>query len=489
MPNKEFNGKLMVYNTISRQKEEFQPIHGNKVFMYVCGPTVYDHCHVGHARSYVAFDMIRRYLEHKGYTVVYVQNFTDVDDKIITRAKEMGEDPLVLSKKFIESYFEDMDKLNVRRANIHPKVSEHIPEIIEMVGTLIEKGSAYEINGSVYFSIDNAKDKVGKLSHQSVDDLMAGARVEIDESKRNPLDFALWKKAKPGEIFWESPWGKGRPGWHIECSTMSMQYLDATLDIHGGGMDLVFPHHESEILQSESYSGKEFAKYWIHNGFITVNKEKMSKSLGNFFTVREILEKYEPEVLRFFLLYTHYRSPIDFSDKHLDEAKQSYGRIINTIQNLKDIVNDTKLTEGKRDGTKDKTFDENLKKIRKRFYDFMDDDFNTREALAAVFELTTFANELISKRDCVTRQTVEKVLSLYSEFGEILGLFQQHRKIGKSEKASTIISELTEMVVGAREEYRKKEDWVNADKIRDDLQRLGIHIEDSKSKPKVRRTT
>lgn len=472
---------LMVHNTLTKQKEEFRPIHGKKVFMYVCGPTVYDYCHIGHARSYVAFDVIRRYMEHKGYTVIYVQNFTDVDDKIINRAKENGEDPLELSRRFTRAYFEDMDRLHVRRANIHPKVSDHIPEIIEMVSALIKKGHAYEVGGSVYFAVESAKDKVGKLSNQTLEDLVAGSRVEIDESKRNPLDFALWKAAKPGEISWDSPWGKGRPGWHIECSTMSMQYLGATLDIHGGGMDLVFPHHESEILQSECYSGKDFAKYWLHNGFITINKEKMSKSLGNFFTVREVLDKYRPEVLRFFLLYTHYRSPIDFSDKLLDEAKQGYGRLVNTLQNLRDLSAELKGAQGS--GGVDPAVQTAVDGAKNKFYGAMDDDFNTREAIAAIFELSSAANDVLSKKTGAGQASVDAIISAYDDFGSILGLFHEHKKgQGGADKSNALIK----LLLSVREDLRKKKDFASADAIRDKLKETGFLVEDAGAKTKIR---
>ncbi|MEW5761524.1 MAG: cysteine--tRNA ligase, partial [Candidatus Thermoplasmatota archaeon] len=328
---------MRFYNTLKRKNEEFIPISGNKVKFYVCGPTVYDYCHMGHARTYVFFDLVRRYLEYKGYTVIFVMNITDVDDKIINRAKEMGIDPLKLSKKFTDLFYEDLALLNIKKANIHPKVSEHMDEIIDIIKDLVEKGFGYEVDGNVYFSMDKVS-AFGKLSKQSFDELLVGARVEPDPRKKNPKDFALWKKSKEGEIGWHSPWGIGRPGWHIECSTMSMEYLGSTLDIHGGGMDLIFPHHECEILQSEAYTGKEFVRYWLHTGLLTIDKEKMSKSLGNFFTIKEVLEKYEPDVVRFFLLNAHYRSPLDFSDRALDEARESLERIRNFVSLVAEIL-------------------------------------------------------------------------------------------------------------------------------------------------------
>lgn len=307
---------IKAYNTQKRQKEELIPAEPNKVKMYVCGPTTYNFIHLGNARPLVVFDVVRRYLAYRGYEVTYVQNFTDVDDKIINRAREEGDEPLTLAARYIQEYFKDADALGVMRADLHPRVSEHIPEIIEMVETLIRKNHAYVVDGDVYFRVSSF-DQYGKLSGRSLEDMLSGARVEIDERKESPVDFALWKKAKPGEPSWESPWGPGRPGWHIECSAMSMKYLGATFDIHGGGADLVFPHHENELAQSEAYSGQPFARYWLHNGFITVNKEKMSKSLGNFFIVRDILDQYPAPVVRFYLLATHYRSPLDFDDTKL----------------------------------------------------------------------------------------------------------------------------------------------------------------------------
>ena len=464
---------LKVYNTLSREKEDFVPIRGNRVGMYVCGPTVYDYSHIGHARSYVAFDVIRRYLEYKGYTVIYVQNITDVDDKIIKRANELGENPFSLSKRFTQAYFEDMDRLNVRRANIHPKVTEHIPEIIEFIEELIKKGYAYEVDGNIYFSVSEFKD-YGKLSGQSMDGILAGARVEVDENKRDPRDFALWKKAKKGEIFWESPWGKGRPGWHIECSTMATKYLGPEIDIHGGGMDLIFPHHECEIAQTESRTGKPFVKYWIHNGFVTINKEKMSKSLGNFFTIREVLEKYDPETVRFFLLNTHYRSQIDYSDQHLEEAKQSLQKIYNAINKLKTLVSQSQ-EEFKESTPEEEEFLENVEKAKQKFIQAMDDDFNTREAMPAIFDLSRIINSLPTNVK-LSRKALEKALQVYQEFGEILGLFQQEKAGANLET----VAKLVEILIFLRNDFRKEKNWEKADYIRDKLKEAGILLEDSK---------
>ncbi|MEX2704789.1 MAG: cysteine--tRNA ligase [Candidatus Freyrarchaeum guaymaensis] len=465
---------MRVYNTLTRKKEEFIPLNGKRVGMYVCGPTVYDYSHVGHARSYVAFDVIRRYLEYKGYTVIYIQNITDVDDKIIKRANELGEDPLSLSKRFTEAYFEDMEKLNVQRANIHPKVSDHIPEIIEFIDRLIKEGYAYEVDGNVYFSVSKAKD-YGKLSHQPMENILAGARVEVDKNKRDPRDFALWKKVKPGEIFWESPWGKGRPGWHIECSAMAIKYLGPSIDIHGGGMDLIFPHHECEIAQSEAYTGKPFVKYWIHNGFVTINKEKMSKSLGNFFTIREVLEKYDGETLRFFLLSTHYRSQIDYSDKHLQEAKQALQRIRGAINKLKTLIKQSR-EESKEPSKEERELIEQVRKSKQKFMDAMDDDFNTREAMPAIFELTRMVNSLDASSR-ISRSTLEEALQTYNEFGQILGLFQEEER---RETYEETVGKLVDILIELRNRFRKEKDWETADYIRERMREAGILLEDSR---------
>ena len=330
---------LKVYNTLTKQKEEFKPLVPGQVSIYVCGVTPYNHPHIGNARPFVTWDVIKRYFRHLGYKVKHIQNFTDVDDKIIRTANEQGVQWSDISDKYIKSYFEVMDKLNVQHADVYPRVSQTMPEIIDMIKVLVEKGYAYELDGDVYYSVEKFKG-YGKLSGRKLEDMMAGARIEVNERKHNPMDFALWKAAKPGEPFWESPWGKGRPGWHIECSTMSLKYLGKTFDFHGGGSDLIFPHHENEIAQSQAYCGDEnsFARYWLHNGFITINQEKMSKSLGNFFTVKEILDKYPAEVLRFFIVSTHYRSPLDFSDARLDEAASSLARLKNALDNLKELA-------------------------------------------------------------------------------------------------------------------------------------------------------
>ena len=335
---------LKIYNTASREMEEFVPLAEGKVGMYVCGPTTYDLSHMGHARAYVAFDMVRRYLEFIGYDVNYVQNFTDVDDKIIARSAERGVPPLEFARMYVDEYFKDMDLLNIKRATVHPYASENIPDMIRVVEGLMKNGFAYNVRGNVYFSIYKALDKVGQLTHQPLDEMLDGARVEINPEKDHPKDFALWKRAKEGEISWDSPWGAGRPGWHIECSTMSTKYIGETLDIHGGGQDLIFPHHESEILQSECLTGLKFSRYWMHNGFVRINEEKMSKSLGNFFTIREVLKKHSPAVVRFFFLHTHYRQPIDYSNEHLEEAGRSLERIKTSILNVRRYLGEETAT-------------------------------------------------------------------------------------------------------------------------------------------------
>ena len=455
---------LRVHNTASGRLEEFVPLHGKRVHMYVCGPTVYDYCHIGHARSYVAFDTIRRYLEYRGYTVLYIQNFTDLDDKILQRARERGVDPAELSGLFIKAYFEDMDRLNVRRANIHPRVTEHIPEILEVVQDLVEKGFAYAVDGDVYFSVEKKLDTFGTLSHQRIDDMLVGARVEPDERKRHPMDFALWKSSKPGEPGWESPWGLGRPGWHIECSTMSTLYLGPTLDIHGGGMDLVFPHHESEAMQSEAHTGKPFCRYWLHNGFISVNKEKMSKSLGNFFTIREILERYDPETLRFFLVSTHYRSQIDFADSLLEEARAAMERLRGALGALRQA----RVSGG---GGVSPEVGRAIERARERFVKGMDEDFNTREAVAALFELASFSNQLL-QRGSPGAGDREALLGAFRELGGVLGILEER---GGDQ---SLVEPLVRLLQEIRQEARARRDYATSDRIRERLREIGILVED-----------
>jgi len=485
---------LVVYNTETRRKEPFRSLGEEetgekKLGMYVCGPTVYDDCHVGHARSYVAFDVIRRYLEYRGYDVTYVQNFTDVDDKIINRANERGVPPLQLSKRYIEEYFNDMHRLNVRDATHHPRASGLIPEMIALIERLLEKGHAYEVEGDVYFSIESASERFGKLRHQSLDDMLDGARIEVDERKRNPKDFALWKSAKPGEISWPSPWGEGRPGWHIECSVMAMKYIGETLDIHGGGKDLIFPHHESEILQSECATGKPFARYWMHNGFITINEEKMSKSLGNFFTVKEILEKYEPMVLRFFLVYTHYRSDMDFSDAGLDEARASYGRLRNFYWSLKDAVEadrektDSGLSMFDEVEEEEKALRDLAIKAKMTFIKMMDDDFSTRRATAVLFGMVSDVNRVLSSGKEVHPAVLKNLLVTFEELTGILGLtFEMPGTAGAAAEGADmeLVGGLVGMILELRARARKEKNWALADELRDGLKELGVEVEDAK---------
>ena len=468
---------LKFYNTLTSRVEDFVPIHDKDVKMYVCGPTVYDYSHMGHARAYVVFDTIRRYLLYKGYKVSYVQNFTDVDDKILKRSAEQGVQPLDLAERFIKAYFEDMDRLNVLRADDYPRVSQNILAIIEMIKKLVDTGYAYVSDGSVYFSVDKARDKVGSLSHQSYDALKVGARVEVDERKQNPMDFVLWKASKQGEpIAWNSPWGRGRPGWHIECSAMSLMTLGQNIDIHGGGMDLIFPHHESEIMQTEAYTGRPpFAKYWIHNGFLLINKEKMSKSLGNFFLVRDVLKKFSPDTVRFFILNTHYQSPLDFNDAALEDAKKGLERIKNAISGvenrLKSPLADALPVSGARG---------RLEASKKRFEERMDDNLDTREAIAEVFDLTRDVNRWLAEGDLPAADWKE-VLDLYGVFSDILGI----KWTGSVE--DLFASELLELIVDIRAAVRKKKDFETSDLIRTRLKELGITIEDSKEGVKVKR--
>ena len=460
---------LLVYNTLTQKKEEFKPRSSGKVKMYVCGTTPYDHCHLGHARCYVVFDVIRKYLEYKGYDVIYVQNFTDVDDKIIKRAQELGSTAEEIAEKYISEYFEVMKRLNIKKASFYPKTTEHIKGMIKIIEKLINRGYAYIIDGDVYFEIAKF-DGYGKLSHRSREEMQAGARIEIDKRKKNPLDFALWKSGKPGEPCWESPWGKGRPGWHIECSAMSMEYLGASFDIHGGGQDLIFPHHENEIAQSEAATGKPFVGYWLHNGFVTVNQEKMSKSLGNFFTLQEIYEKYSPEVVRFFLISQYYRSPIDFSDDKLEEAQKSLERFHTILENIEFLLKGLKA--GKK-SSPPREEDSSLFEAKEKFTTAMDDDFNTARALGCIFDLVGKANKIISERspDLSFLLAAERALR---GMGSLLGIVKEKaiEKVGIDEFQ-------IEKLIDERNAARGRKDWNKADKIRSDLEKIGIILEDT----------
>ncbi|SMB84429.1 cysteinyl-tRNA synthetase [Desulfonispora thiosulfatigenes DSM 11270] len=460
------NNNIFVYNTLTRKKEQFAPEQEGKVRMYICGPTTYNYIHLGNARPIVVFDTIRRFFEFSGYEVTYIQNFTDVDDKIINKAKENNEEPTKLAARFIEEYFKDADKLNVKRATEHPKVSEHMDEIINFVQGLIEKGFAYEVDGDVYFAVRKFEE-YGKLSGRSVDDLRSGARIEVDERKHDPLDFALWKNVKPGEPSWKTPWGEGRPGWHIECSAMSNKYLGEKFDIHAGGQDLIFPHHENEIAQTECFSGKPMSKYWLHNGFITINQEKMSKSLGNFFLLREIVDKFPPMVVRFYLLSTHYRSPLDFDDEKLQVAQKSLERIENAYNQLSyGITVGTNVNNG--DNLKIA-----LKDTKDRFIKAMNDDFNTSLALATLFDLSRDVNTYLKEQD-LNKEVLVEAKAVYDELLTILGI-----NFTKEEAKEGLADDLMELIISIRKDARANKDFNTADKIRDGLKEIGISLEDT----------
>jgi cysteinyl-tRNA synthetase len=477
---------MKIYNTLSREKEDFIPLMADKVRIYACGVTVYDYCHIGHARSAIVFDVIRRYLKHKGFHVTYIRNFTDIDDKIINRANQEGITWDAVARKYTDEYYRDMDRLGVGRADVEPKATGYIQEMIDIVKGLIEKGFAYEADGSVYFAVETFSG-YGKLSKRDPEEMIAGARVEVDERKKNPLDFALWKKSKEGEPSWKSPWGLGRPGWHIECSAMSLKHLGESFDIHGGGADLLFPHHENEIAQSEAFTGKPFARFWVHNGFITIDKEKMSKSLGNFFTIREVLDTFDPEVIRLFLLSTHYRSPIEFSDEQLHESETSIDRYYSTIMRINDFLE--KNYDIKNDfSNAGKIFKDLLFSFRDRFGEAMDDDFNTALALGHIFEIIREANRFLDHKPSGTkdRELLLMTKELLSEAGSVLNIFDRSphkwylslmeiKKIGLSEQ--DILEKIRE-----RQDARQKKDWSYADAIRKELEEKGIILEDKKDR-------
>lgn len=457
---------MKVYNTMTGKKEEFIPIDDKEIKIYVCGPTVYNYFHIGNARPFVVFDTLRRYLEFTGKNVKFVQNFTDVDDKIINRAKEEGLTAGEVSEKYIEEYFKDAKALNVKKATVHPKVTQTIDDIIAFVKTLIDKGYAYEIDGDVYYSTRKF-DEYGKLSNQDIGELEAGARINIEEKKKDPMDFALWKARKEdSEIAWESPWGMGRPGWHIECSTMAKKYLGDTIDIHAGGQDLSFPHHENEIAQSEACNGATFANYWMHNGYITINNEKMSKSKGNFFTVRDILNEYDGEVIRFFLLSGHYRNPINFSDLLMEQAKAGLERITNLRDNLKYLAG---LKKGELTA-QEKEFLDSLSKYQDEFVAAMEDDLNTADAITAIFEMVTAINTYI-RNDC-SSAFAEEALKVLLKFSNVLGLLEAD---SKEEEISDEIKNLIE----ERQNARKEKNFARADEIRDLLKEKGITLKDT----------
>ena len=468
---------IKVYNTLTKQKEEFVPIVTGKASIYVCGVTPYNHPHIGNARPFVTWDVIHRFLEHEGYEVTHVQNFTDVDDKIINAANKEGVAWSDICGRYIDAYFEAIDKLNVRRADIYPRVSDHMAEIIAMVEKLIENGFAYEVEGDVYYRVEKF-DRYGELSGRNLDDMLAGARIDVDERKENPMDFALWKAAKPGEPSWTSPWGEGRPGWHIECSVMSMKYLGESFDFHGGGSDLIFPHHENEIAQSEGCTGKHpFVKYWLHNGFITVNEEKMSKSLGNFFLVVDILEHFEPETLRFFILSTHYRSPLDFSDERLKEAERSLTRLATAQENLRTL----ERIPGVGPTEESLALQNKIAGLRIEFLEAMRDDFNTALAISHMFalgrEINTYYQHVVSTNNRPDGKLVNLMKKVFAEMCSIIGVLE---KTASEESADAgLENALVEMMIGLRQEARQNKNYAQADALRDKLAATGIILEDT----------
>lgn len=456
---------MKVYNTLTRKKEELVPITPGEIKMYACGPTVYNYIHIGNARPLCIFDILRRYLEYRGYNVKFVQNFTDIDDKIIRRANEEHVDFSEISERYIKEFWTDADGLNVRHATINPKATENIDAIIQIISTLIEKGYAYEAQGDVYFSTEKFKD-YGKLSHQPLEDLEAGARIMVGEVKREPMDFAVWKAAKPGEPAWDSPWGKGRPGWHIECSAMNWRYLGDTIDIHCGGQDLIFPHHENEIAQSECFTGKPFAHYWMHNGYINVDNVKMSKSLGNFFTVRDVAEKYGYEPIRYLLISAQYRSPINYSTDIIEQCISALNRLYTCRDSLDFELKNA--ADAEHDG--DKAIIDGFDKYREQFISAMDDDLNTADAIASIFELVRDINtNVVGKTP--SKALVEGAIAMFDELTGVLGLVYNR-------KTETLDSDV-EALIEARTNARKEKNWAEADRIRDQLKEIGIVLEDT----------
>lgn len=456
---------IKIYNTLTQQKEIFKPLEENKVKMYVCGPTVYNYIHIGNARPIIAFDVVRRYFKYAGYDVNYVSNFTDVDDKIIKASNEEGISTKELTDKYIKAFYEDYDALGCERADSNPRVSEYIKEIIEFIQKLVNEGYAYESNGDVYFRT-RKKEDYGKLSKQSIDDLISGARIEVGEQKEDPLDFALWKKAKVGEVFWDSPFGEGRPGWHIECSVMANETLGKTIDIHAGGQDLTFPHHENEIAQSECHNHETFSNYWMHNGFINIDGTKMSKSLGNFTLVKDIREKIDPMVARLFMLSVHYRTPINFSQETIDLAKINYAKIQTSYQNLH-----FRLKGELAEKVLDKDVVDEVNKNLAYLEEQMNDDFNTANALSAWYELVKITN-IYTEKDNVNKETLELLNAAFETYIAILGI--------KLEDTNNSSDEEIDKLIEQREQARKNRDFALADKIRDDLKAQGIILEDTK---------
>ncbi len=455
---------MKIFNTLNRKKEEFVPVEPGVVRMYSCGPTVYNYFHIGNARPFIIFDTLRRYLEYIGYTVYFVQNFTDIDDKMINKANEMGITVKELADQYIEEYFKDADGLGIKHSTWHPRATDNIDAIIEIVKSLEEKGYAYNVGGDVYFAAKKFSE-YGKLSHQPLEDLESGARININEDKRDPMDFALWKSQKPGEPAWESPWGMGRPGWHIECSAMANKFLAKTIDIHSGGQDLIFPHHENEIAQSECAHGVTFSNYWMHNGYINIDNRKMSKSLGNFFTVREISEEFDYEVIRFFMLSAHYRSPINFSKTLMESAKSSLERIYNCLNDLKFAAENAEV-QTKADSEKD--YFDALDSFKAKYVAAMDDDLNTADAISVIFEIVSLANKQLAVGP--SKEASEYTAALIRELGGVLGLFHK-----KDDALSDEVSALLE----ERAKARADKNWAKSDEIRDTLRNMGIIVKDT----------
>ncbi|MCK4757162.1 MAG: cysteine--tRNA ligase [Thermoplasmata archaeon] len=456
---------LMVHNTLSGKLEEFVPINENEVGMYVCGINTYDDSHMGHAKAAVTFDVIRRHIEKKGYKVKYAINFTDIEDHCIERAIELDIPLKELADKYIDEYFKDMGALGVRKADIYPIASEHMAEIIQAIEKLIGNGFAYESGGDVYFAVDKVEN-YGQLSNRKLEDMQAGARIDVDDKKRNPMDFTLWKAKKEGEPFWESPWSEGRPGWHIECSVMSMKYLGETFDVHGGGTELVFPHHENEILQSEALTGKPFVKYWLHGGLMNVGDDKMSKSLCNFFTIKDALKQYDPLVIRFFLLNTQYKKIIDFNDKALDEASRSLERLQNTLDNVRGMVD--RSVDASDDG-----FADVAKKAIENFDAAMDNDFNTRDAIASIFDFSKDVNKYLEGEKS-SRESIEAIIRAFEEFNDRLTIFRDAKSLDGG-----LTDQQIQVMIELRQDARAKKDFELADQIRDKLKDMGVVLEDT----------
>lgn len=475
---------IRIHNTLTGKKELFIPIEDNHVRLYVCGITSYDYCHIGHARSALAFDMIVRYFRYRGYKVTFVRNFTDIDDKIIARANEQGIGSEELANKFIDEFYTDMDKLGVDRPDREPKATEHIEEMIELISDLVDQGKAYAAGGDVYYRVE-CFPEYGKLSGRNIDEMKAGARISVNEQKENPMDFALWKASKPGEPRWKSPWGDGRPGWHIECSAMSKKYLGETFDIHGGGQDLIFPHHENEIAQSEGASGKTFARHWIHHGFVTIKDEKMSKSLGNFLTIRDILDRHHPEILRFFVFSTHYRNPLDFSENAMQDAAAGLERLYQCIATIDSLHNESGAVESVI-STKDK---QKLESVEARFQQAMDNDFNTAQAQGIFFDTSKTLNRLAKALPKIAAETdmtlLRQTAATLKKLARIMGLltedatsFLQNRK-EELVAALDIDVETIERKIAERLESRRNKDWQRSDEIRDELLEKKIVLKDS----------